>query len=283
MRQIHFIRIFTAILSLTLLNLPVYAEDEGNISLTISAEYLYEATQDFIYTVSFENVPETASYFLVNAEGDIESTRIGTEPITIVLKDQEQAVFKGLSTETVCTVTEEEVSDVHTSYAVDEKSLDYADSVQIKFDHGKSVSLSFLHFREYSIEICKQNEAGEALSGAVLQIFKERDSKNPVAEWTSAAASEKVTLTAGNYVLHEVRPPTGYSAVSDLSFQVAANGKISGGQADSKENVDRLIAVNQRISELPSSGSSSMAAYLGICLAGLMICAGILVKSHKAV
>ena len=282
MRQNHFIRIFTAILSLTLLNLPVYAEDE--LSLTITAEYSYDTEQEFIYTVSFKNVPETASYSLMNAEGEeTESGNIGNEPVKVVLKDQEQAVFKGLSAETVCTVSEEEVSDVRTSYAVDEKSLDYADPVQIKFDQGKSVSLSFLHFRKYSIEICKQNEAGEALSGAVLQVFKEGDIKNPVAEWTSAAESEKVTLTAGNYILHEVRPPAGYSAVSDLYFQVAANGKISCGQADGKENVDKLIAVNQRISELPSSGSSSMAVYLGICLAGLMICAGILVKSHKAV
>ena len=281
MRQNYFIRVFAAVLSLYAFNLPVYAEDD--LSLAISAEYSYDTEQEFTYTVSFEKVPETASYSIVNAEGkETESGNIDNEPITLTLKDQEQAVFKGLSAETVCTVAEEEAADVHTSCAVDEKSLDYADPVEIRFAEGDSVSLSFLHFREYSIEICKQNEAGEALSGAVLQIFKEDDSKNPVAEWTSAAESEKVALTAGNYILHEVRPPAGYSTVSDLCFQIAANGKISGGQADSKENVDQLIAVNQKISELPSSGSSSMAVYLGICLAGLVICAGILVKSHKA-
>ena len=280
MRKNHFIRIFAVIFSLTVLSLPVYAEDD--LSLTITAEYSYDTAQEFIYRVSFENVPETASYSLVNAEGQTETGRIGTEPITLTLKDQEQAIFQGLSAETVCTITEEEAADVHTSYAVNEKSLDYTDPLQIKFDQGKPISLSFLHFRKFEVEICKQSETGEALSGAVLQVFKEGDSNNPVAEWTSDSSSMKVTLTAGNYILHEVRPPAGYSAVSDLSFQVAVNGMISGGQADSKENVDQLIAVNQRISELPSSGSSSMAVYLGICLAGLVIFAGILVHSHKA-
>lgn len=281
MRKKHFIRVFAAILSLFVFNLPVYAEDD--LSLTITAEYSYDTKQEFIYTVSFEKVPEKASYFIVNAEGQTETGRIGTEPVTLTLKDQEQAVFKGLPASTICVIREEEAADVHTAYAVDEKSLDYAEPVQIKFDQEKPISLSFLHFKKFEIEICKQNETGEALSGAVLQVFKEDNSNNPVAEWTSDSASKNVTLTAGNYILHEVRPPAGYSAVSDLSFQVAANGKISGGQADSKENVDQLIAVNQKISELPSSGSSSMAVYLGICLAGLVICAGILVKSHKAV
>ena len=67
MRQNYFIRVFVAVLSLYVFNLPVYAEDD--LSLAISAEYSYDTKQEFTYTVSFEKVPETASYSIVNAEG----------------------------------------------------------------------------------------------------------------------------------------------------------------------------------------------------------------------
>ena len=66
MRKNYFIRVFAAVLSLYAFNLPVYAEDD--LSLAISAEYSYDTEQEFTYTVSFEKVPETASYSIVNPE-----------------------------------------------------------------------------------------------------------------------------------------------------------------------------------------------------------------------
>ena len=78
--------------------------------------------------------------------------------------------------------------------------------------------------------VYKQNPDNELIAGAVLEITGREDNTTydivPI-RWTSSASGPQVVqLRAGQYVLHEVTPPTGYLHAIDIPFFVTSTGEL---------------------------------------------------------
>ena len=76
------------------------------------------------------------------------------------------------------------------------------------------------------VSIIKQDEDGNGLAGAVLQV---KDGITTVEEWTSTTEPHNITgkLVPGKtYKLHEVSAPNGYIVSSDKNFTVNNNGEV---------------------------------------------------------
>ncbi|MFS9312800.1 SpaA isopeptide-forming pilin-related protein, partial [Streptococcus oralis] len=139
------------------------------------------------------------------------------------------------------------------------------------------------------ITFSKVNLAGEEIAGAKIQIFRgEKVTGNPVAEWTSKAnQSHVLDLTPGVYTFHEEAAPTGYLAVTDITFQVNYDGTVtvvnaSGNQVEFKDG--KLVVTDQTEPEnpnLPNTGSESGQAALAAGLALLALGAGLVATKRR--
>ena len=139
------------------------------------------------------------------------------------------------------------------------------------------------------ITFSKVNLAGEEIAGAKIQIFRgEKVAGNPVAEWTSKAnQSHVLDLTPGVYTFHEEAAPTGYLAVTDITFQVNFDGTVtvvnaSGNQVEFKDG--KLVVTDQTEPEnpnLPNTGSESGQAALAAGLALLALGAGLVATKRR--
>ena len=139
------------------------------------------------------------------------------------------------------------------------------------------------------ITFSKVNLAGEEIAGAKIQIFRgEKVAGNPVAEWTSKAKQSHVLdLTPGVYTFHEEAAPTGYLAVTDITFQVNYDGTVtvvnaSGNQVEFKDG--KLVVTDQTEPEnpnLPNTGSESGQAALAAGLALLALGAGLVATKRR--
>ena len=139
------------------------------------------------------------------------------------------------------------------------------------------------------ITFSKVNLAGEEIAGAKIQIFRgEKVAGNPVAEWTSKAnQSHVLDLTPGVYTFHEEAAPTGYLAVTDITFQVNYDGTVtvvnaSGNQVEFKDG--KLVVTDQTEPEnpnLPNTGSESGQAALAAGLALLALVAGLVATKRR--
>ena len=139
------------------------------------------------------------------------------------------------------------------------------------------------------ITFSKVNLAGEEIAGAKIQIFRgEKVTGNPVAEWISKASQSHVLdLTPGVYTFHEEAAPTGYLAVTDITFQVNYDGTVtvvnaSGNQVEFKDG--KLVVTDQTEPEnpnLPNTGSESGQAALAAGLALLALGAGLVATKRR--
>ena len=139
------------------------------------------------------------------------------------------------------------------------------------------------------ITFSKVNLAGEEIAGAKIQIFRgEKVARTPVAEWTSKASQSHVLdLTPGVYTFHEEAAPTGYLAVTDITFQVNYDGTVtvvhaSGNQVEFKDG--KLVVTDQTEPEnpnLPNTGSESGQAALAAGLALLALGAGLVATKRR--
>ena len=87
---------------------------------------------------------------------------------------------------------------------------------------------------EKEVVFSKVNVGGEEIAGAKIQI---KDAQgNAVKEWTSKAGqSEIIKLKAGTYIFHEEAAPNGYLKVTDITFEVDEQGKVTVKNANGNE------------------------------------------------
>ncbi|MCP1638750.1 TQXA domain-containing protein/LPXTG-motif cell wall-anchored protein [Streptococcus gallinaceus] len=77
----------------------------------------------------------------------------------------------------------------------------------------------------HDVVISKTNLGGKEIAGAQIEIRKDGQK---VEGWTSEAdKSHTVKLEAGEYVFHEEVAPTGYLKVTDITFTVDKDGKVT--------------------------------------------------------
>ena len=117
---------------------------------------------------------------------------------------------------------------------------------------------------------------------------RQRGTGNPVAEWTSEVnKSHDLELAPGVYTFHEEAAPTGYLAVTDITFQVNYDGTVtvvnaSGNQVEFKDG--KLVVTDQTEPEnpnLPNTGSESGQAALAAGLALLALGAGLVATKRR--
>ena len=132
------------------------------------------------------------------------------------------------------------------------------------------------------VTFSKVNIAGKEIEGAKIKIFKgDKAEGTSVASWTSEAdKSKELNLAPGTYTFHEEAAPTGYLAVTDITFKVNFDGTIevlnaNGNSVEYKDG--KLVITDQTEPEkpnepnLPNTGSVSEQGTLlaGLALLGL--------------
>ena len=108
---------------------------------------------------------------------------------------------------------------------------------------------------EKEVLFSKVNVGGEEIAGAKIQI---KDAQgNVVKEWTSKAGqSEIIKLKAGTYIFHEEAAPNGYLKVTDITFEVDEQGKVTVKNADGNEvkaNGNKLTVTDKTKSPTPET------------------------------
>ena len=108
---------------------------------------------------------------------------------------------------------------------------------------------------EKEVVFSKVNVGGEEIAGAKIQI---KDAQgNAVKEWTSKAGqSEIIKLKAGIYIFHEEAAPNGYLKVTDITFEVDEQGKVTVKNADGNEvkaNGNKLTVTDKTKSPTPET------------------------------
>ena len=108
---------------------------------------------------------------------------------------------------------------------------------------------------EKEVLFSKINVGGEEIAGAKIQI---KDAQGQVVkEWTSKAGqSETIKLKAGTYIFHEEAAPNGYLKVTDITFEVDDQGKVTVKNADGNEvkaNGNKLTVTDKTKSPTPET------------------------------
>ena len=108
---------------------------------------------------------------------------------------------------------------------------------------------------EKEVLFSKVNVGGEEIAGAKIQI---KDAQEQVVkEWTSKAGqSETIKLKAGTYIFHEEAAPNGYLKVTDITFEVDEQGKVTVKNADGNEvkaNGNKLTVTDKTKSPTPET------------------------------
>ena len=108
---------------------------------------------------------------------------------------------------------------------------------------------------EKEVLFSKVNVGGEEIAGAKIQI---KDAQGQVVkEWTSKAGqSETIKLKAGTYIFHEEVAPNGYLKVTDITFEVDEQGKVTVKNADGNEvkaNGNKLTVTDKTKSPTPET------------------------------
>ena len=108
---------------------------------------------------------------------------------------------------------------------------------------------------EKEVLFSKVNVGGEEIAGARIQI---KDAQGQVVkEWTSKAGqSETIKLKAGTYIFHEEAAPNGYLKVTDITFEVDEQGKVTVKNADGNEvkaNGNKLTVTDKTKSPTPET------------------------------
>ena len=108
---------------------------------------------------------------------------------------------------------------------------------------------------EKEVVFSKVNVGGEEIAGAKIQIKYAQG--QVVKEWTSKAGqSEIIKLKAGTYIFHEEAAPNGYLKVTDITFEVDEQGKVTVKNADGNEvkaNGNKLTVTDKTKSPTPET------------------------------
>ena len=84
-------------------------------------------------------------------------------------------------------------------------------------------------FTPVPVKFSKQDLGGEELPGATIQVF-DKDG-NLIDEWVSSDTPHEISgLVPGEYVMHEVAAPEGYTVTTDIPFTVDEEGLVEGGR-----------------------------------------------------
>ena len=123
---------------------------------------------------------------------------------------------------------------------------------------------------EKEVVFSKVNVGGEEIAGAKIQIKDEQG--NVVKEWTSKAGqSETIKLKAGTYIFHEEAAPNGYLKVTDITFEVDEQGKVTVKNANGNEvkaNGNKLTVTDKTEPVVPPTPSEKEVVFSKVNVGG---------------
>ena len=91
--------------------------------------------------------------------------------------------------------------------------------------------------KSFDVVISKTDVAGKEIAGAQIEVWSTGADGKMLKSWTSAEGkSETIQLVAGEYVFKETVAPEGFKVVSDITFTVGADGKVT--TTDAQQTVD---------------------------------------------
>ncbi|MFV8395813.1 SpaA isopeptide-forming pilin-related protein [Corynebacterium hindlerae] len=94
---------------------------------------------------------------------------------------------------------------------------------------------------KHDIEISKVDLNGTELPGAKIKVVNKDGSE--VASWESTDKPRRISVAPGEYVFQETAAPKGYKVVSDITFTVSAEGKVS--TSDVQQTVNNSVRIAQ--------------------------------------
>lgn len=200
--------------------------------------------------ISFE-IYDSNSYNKASSYAEADSS--GKADLTFTLNGGWYAVINNLNSGSQYQATEDK-NDYTASYQVTSSSIGSTESQTVAdtganeeiqkdlttdvntITSGISDTVNFTNTKPaFEVEFSKRDNQEGFVEGAVLQVLDQDGSV--LKEWTTAAGeTEKVSLEAGTYTLHELSAPAGYGKAADISFTISADGTISG-------NPQRLITM----------------------------------------
>ena len=137
------------------------------------------------------------------------------------------------------------------------------------FGTTKVASLTIKNEKEeqpQKVTFSKVNLGGEEIAGAEIKIYKGLTATGtPVESFTSVAnQSKELTLLPGEYTFHEEAAPTGYLAVTDITFRVNADGTVTVLDTNSNavEYKDGKLVITDQYDTTPIVGGSVIAKYV---------------------
>ncbi|MFV8381590.1 SpaA isopeptide-forming pilin-related protein [Corynebacterium hindlerae] len=94
---------------------------------------------------------------------------------------------------------------------------------------------------KHDIEISKVDLNGTELPGAEIKVVNKDGSE--VDSWVSTDKPHRISVAPGEYVFKETAAPKGYKVVSDITFTVSAEGKVS--TSDVQQTVNNSVRIAQ--------------------------------------
>ena len=89
----------------------------------------------------------------------------------------------------------------------------------------------------FDVVISKTDVAGEEIAGAQIEVWSAGADGKMLESWTSAEGESKtIRLAAGEYVFKETAAPKGFKVVSNITFTVDADGKVT--TTDAQQTAD---------------------------------------------
>ena len=138
-----------------------------------------------------------------------------------------------------------------------------------------SNEISMIDYKKKEVKISKVDLNGTELPGATIQIRNEQGKE--VEKWISTDQVKTVQLVPGNYTFHEETAPEGYLAVTDITFTVTKDGKITNMKASNGDQAriidNQLIVTDKKKISLPHTGSIGAMIFilLGLLLSGMAL------------
>ena len=203
-------------------------ESNGNIIRTdlVSVTYFVAggSAEGYLYSIDITKTDEQGAP-LKGAVFEVVRDRNSAVVATITSDDNGKAVANGLLKDNY---TIREIT-APTGY----KPL--ANTIAVSpddFGTTKVASLTIKNEKEeqpQKVTFSKVNLGGEEIAGAEIKIYKGLTATGtPVESFTSVAnQSKELTLLPGEYTFHEEAAPTGYLAVTDITFRVNADGTVT--------------------------------------------------------
>ena len=109
--------------------------------------------------------------------------------------------------------------------------------------HGATISLTAVNNRT-RVDLLKVDENNNPLVGATLQVLKKDGTL--IEEWISTdTAHEMIGLDHGDYILREIKAPSGYMLMADVAFTVTDEAKTVIVKGQDLPTVTELLKVDQ--------------------------------------